>query len=52
MTNTIQYHLYLGSNIQHKMNLSTEKKQTHGRGEQNCGCYGEGEGVGWTGNWG
>ena len=22
------------------MNLSTEKKQTHGRGEQICGCQG------------
>ena len=32
------------------MNLSTEKKQTHGLGEQTCGC--PGEGVGWTGNFG
>jgi len=27
------------------MNLSTEKRQTHGHGEQTCGCQG---GVGWT----
>ena len=26
------------------MNLSTEKKQTHGLGEQTCGCQGEGGG--------
>ena len=31
-----------------QMNLSTEKKQTHGHGEQNYSCQGEGEGVGWT----
>ena len=29
-----------------QMNLSTEKKQTHGHGEQTCGCQGEG---GWSG---
>ena len=28
------------------MNLSTEKKQTHGLGEQTCGCQGEGGGSG------
>ena len=28
-----------------QMNLSTEKKQTHGQGEQTCGCQGGGEGV-------
>ena len=28
------------------MNLSTEKKQTHGLGEQTCGCQG-----GWGGEW-
>ena len=33
------------------MNLSTEKKQTHGLGEQTYGCRGWG-GVGWTGNLG
>ena len=26
------------------MNLSTEKKQTHGLGEQTCGCQGGGGG--------
>ena len=26
------------------MNLSTEKKQTHGHGEQTCGCQGGGSG--------
>ena len=28
------------------MNLSTEKKQTHGLGEQTCGCQGEAAGEG------
>ena len=34
-------------------NLSTDK-ETHGLGEQTCGCQGEeeGEGVGWIGNLG
>ena len=32
------------------MNLSTEKKQTHGHREQTCGCPGEGKG--WTGSLG
>ena len=31
-----------------QMNLSAEKKQTHGHGEQICGCQGVGEGVGGT----
>ena len=30
-----------------QMNLSTEKKQTHGLGEQTCGCQG---GEGWEGD--
>lgn len=30
------------------MNLSTEKKQTRGRGEEACGCQ---EGGGGTGRW-
>ena len=34
------------------MNISTEKKQTHGLGEQTCGCQGVGEGVGRTGSLG
>ena len=29
------------------MNLSTEKKQTHGLGEQTCGCQGVGRGKDW-----
>ena len=31
------------------MNLSTEKKQTHGHGEQSCGCQGGrgGSGMDW-----
>ena len=31
------------------MNLSAEKKQTHGLGEQTCGCQvgGEGNGMDW-----
>ena len=28
------------------MNLSTEKKLTHGHAEQTCGCLGGGEGSG------
>ena len=28
------------------MNLSTEKMQTHGHGEQTCDCQGEGGGSG------
>ena len=28
------------------MNLPTEKKQTHGLGEQTCGCQGDGGGAG------
>ena len=31
------------------MNMSTEKKQTHGHGEQTCGCQG---GGGWSGSLG
>ena len=30
------------------MNLSVEKKQTRGYGEQTCGYQGEVGGVGWT----
>ena len=29
------------------MNLSAEKKQTHGLGEQTCGCQGGGSGMDW-----
>ena len=31
------------------MNLSTKKKQTHGHGEETCGCHGgrEGNGMDW-----
>ena len=29
-----------------QINLSTEKKKTHGHGEQTCGC--QGGGSGWT----
>ena len=29
------------------MNPSTEKKQTHGHGEQTCGCLGGGIGMDW-----
>ena len=28
------------------------RKETHGHGEQTCGCQREGEGVGWTVNLG
>ena len=35
------------------MSLSTEKKQTHGPGEETCDCQGGGgKGVGWTGSLG
>ena len=30
-----------------QMNLSTEKKQTHGHGEQTCVCRGGGSGMDW-----
>ena len=32
-----------------QVNLSTEKKQTHGRAEQTCGCQvgGGGSGINW-----
>ena len=29
-----------------QMNISTEKRQTHGHGEKTCGCQ-EGEGGSW-----
>ena len=35
-----------------QMNLATEKKQTHGHGEETCGCQGDEVGVGWTGSLG
>ena len=34
------------------MNLTLEKKQTHGHRKQAYGCQGEEEGVGWTGSLG
>ena len=34
------------------MNLSTNKKQIHGPGQQVVVAEGEGEGVGWTGSLG
>ena len=34
------------------MNLSTEKKQTHGHGEQICVAKGDREAVRWTGSLG
>ena len=39
-----KYHdiTYIWTLIKAQMNLSTEKKQTHGLGEQICGCQGEG----------
>ena len=43
---------YIWNLIYGTMNLSIEKKQTHGLGEQICGCQVEGEGVGWTGSLG
>ena len=34
------------------MNLPTEKKQTHGHGEQTCGCQGRGgSGMDWKFGW-
>ena len=33
------------------MNLSTEKKQTDGNGEQTCGCQGGGRGGGGGMDW-
>ena len=34
------------------MNLSTEQKQTHGHGEQTCGCQGGWGGSGMDGEFG
>ena len=35
-----------------QLNLSRERKQTHGYGEQTCGCQGEGGGSGMDGEFG
>ena len=35
-----------------QLNLSTEKKQTHGLREQTCVAKRKGKGVGWTGSLG
>ena len=48
-TNTIWYHLYLQLT---QTNLSTEKKQTHGHGEETCGCQEGGEESGKDGSLG
>ena len=47
----VSYHVYLAFNIRHKY-ISTEKKQTHGHGEQTRGCQEEREEKRWTGSLG
>ena len=46
-----RYHISLISRMYYtaQMNLSTKKKQTHGHGEETCGCHGgrEGNGMDW-----
>ena len=39
-------------NLIYSTNEPFHRKETHGLGEKTCGCQGEGEGVGWTGNLG
>jgi len=39
-------------NLIYGTNKSLYRKETHGHGEQTCGCQGGGKGVGWTGNTG
>ena len=39
-------------NLIHGTNGPFHRKETHGHGEQTCGCQGGGEGVGWTGSLG
>ena len=44
----IPYDITYMWNLKHgTMNLSIEKKQTHGHGEQTCGCWGGERGVDW-----
>ena len=39
-------------NLIYGTNAPFHRKETHGLGEETCGCQGEGEGVGWTGSLG
>ena len=39
-------------NLIFSINEPFHRKENHGIGEQNCGCQGGGEGVGWTRNLG
>ena len=39
-------------NLIYSRNEPFHRKETHGLGEQTCGCQGEEEGVGWTGHLG
>ena len=45
----IPYDINFIWNLTEQMNLSTEKKQTHGHGELSCGCqrWGGGSGMDW-----
>ena len=38
-------------NLKYGTNEPFHRKENR-LGKQTCGCQGEGEGVGWTGNWG
>ena len=44
-TNIIWYHFHLESNIPH--NERFHRKETHGLGEQTCGCQGGGSWMDW-----
>ena len=48
-TNTMISHIW---NLIYGTNKPFHSKETHGLGEQTCGCQGEGEGVGWIWNLG
>ena len=39
-------------NLTYGINAPFHRKETHGPGQQTCGCLGKGEGVGWTGSLG
>ena len=48
----IPYDITYAWNLIYGTNKPFHRKETHGLGEQTCGCQGGGEGAGWTGNLG
>ena len=50
----ILYDITYSWNVIYGTNEPFHRKETHGHGEQTCGCQGgrEGKGVGWIGNLG